>query len=440
MNTLEKILREVLATDKSLLSRRDELLAALEEKVPSNLRRDFASIKKAISLNVGEKFLVGEQDKEATKKEVSEILKAAGMQAVRINFVVESFSSALDWDKPKLAESKPPKKEPPKKEPPKKEPPKKEPPKKEPPKTELPKTEPPKKESKNTSTPTTSPNPTTAISQTAASNKKAFIGLACVLLLLFFVANNGNKSNNISSPSSVQTTTAPTPQVTEVEDTSYLDARTDLSLNGMDLGISLAEVQNKLGKPLRIENLDNHDRYYYSDNFYISVTNNQVIAFVTHDPKFKTLRGLHAGSTYGEVIDKYGTNSSDMTVDNLTLHEYPFTTIDGEYALLRFAIDGSNRVDYISIRIVEEPSPPKTNKVGGIFEARVKGDIDFLTLRRNPSVNSPQVTRIPPGSRIEVTVTGEVSPGSFMPVTYSGRKGYAHNSYFTIGKKIRDLP
>ena len=100
MNTLEKILREVLATDKSLLSRRDELLAALEEKVPSNLRRDFAPIKKAISLNVGEKFLVGEQDKEATKKEVSEILKAAGMQAVRIDFVVESFSSALGWNIP----------------------------------------------------------------------------------------------------------------------------------------------------------------------------------------------------------------------------------------------------------------------------------------------------------------------------------------------------
>ena len=68
MNALEKILREALAEDKSLLSRRDELLAALEKKVPSTLRRDFTSIKKAISLNVGEKFLVGEQDKEATKK------------------------------------------------------------------------------------------------------------------------------------------------------------------------------------------------------------------------------------------------------------------------------------------------------------------------------------------------------------------------------------
>ena len=117
MNALEKILREALAEDKSLLSRRDELLAALEKKVPSTLRRDFTSIKKAISLNVGEKFLVGEQDKEATKKNVAETLKAAGMQAARIDFVVETFTGALDWDKPKPAESELTKSEPPEPEP-----------------------------------------------------------------------------------------------------------------------------------------------------------------------------------------------------------------------------------------------------------------------------------------------------------------------------------
>ena len=100
MNNLEKILREVLATDKSLLKRRDELLASLEEKVPNSLRRDFAPIKKAISLNVGEKFFVGEHDKEATKRDVAETLKTAGMQTARIDFVVESFTSALGWNIP----------------------------------------------------------------------------------------------------------------------------------------------------------------------------------------------------------------------------------------------------------------------------------------------------------------------------------------------------
>lgn len=97
---MDKILHEVLAEDKSLLGRRDELITALERKVPGNLKRDFTPIKKAISLNVGEKFLTGNSDKEATKEEVREILKASGMQAARIEFVIETFTKALDWDKP----------------------------------------------------------------------------------------------------------------------------------------------------------------------------------------------------------------------------------------------------------------------------------------------------------------------------------------------------
>ena len=77
---MEKILREILTKDKSLLGRRDELIEALDEKIPGNLRRDFTPIKKALSQNIGEKFLTGAEDKEATKVEVMELLKASGMQ------------------------------------------------------------------------------------------------------------------------------------------------------------------------------------------------------------------------------------------------------------------------------------------------------------------------------------------------------------------------
>ena len=100
---MEELLREVLAEDKSLLCRRDELIATLEEKVPNDLRRDFASVKKAISLNVGEKFFVGDDaDRETTKTEVAKILKDGGLQEARINFVINTFVKALDWDKPKI--------------------------------------------------------------------------------------------------------------------------------------------------------------------------------------------------------------------------------------------------------------------------------------------------------------------------------------------------
>ena len=87
--------------------------------------------------------------------------------------------------------------------------------------------------------------------------------------------------------------------------------------------------------------------------------NGKVDAFVTRDPKFKTKRGLHVGSTYSEVIDKYGTDSMGMNNGNLVLHEYPFNSLDGKYSLLRFAVDGNGRVEYISIRILEEEAPKK---------------------------------------------------------------------------------
>ena len=94
---MENLLREILSQDKTILSRRDELIAELDKKVTGDLSRSYAPIKRAINLNVGEIFFVGESDKEATKEKVREILKSSGMQEARI--VIETFTKALDWDK-----------------------------------------------------------------------------------------------------------------------------------------------------------------------------------------------------------------------------------------------------------------------------------------------------------------------------------------------------
>lgn len=189
------------------------------------------------------------------------------------------------------------------------------------------------------------------------------------------VSLSGNKSNTPNQPpvqqaqqtQQVQQNQQPAP----VEDTSYLNARTDLSLNGMDLGIPIDEAKRILGNPREIKNVDGYDRYIYSDSFYIAVINGKVNAFVTHDPKDKTLRGLHVGSTYGEVVDAYGSNSKDMEIEGLILHEYGFNSIDGKYSLLRFAVNSSNRVEYISIRVVEDERPQQSQQ-----PTAPKSDID----------------------------------------------------------------
>lgn len=191
-------------------------------------------------------------------------------------------------------------------------------------------------------------------------NILAGLGFIAVLAVLFMASKNTIPS--IPEPSTLKPSTTVTqkinstqglPSKPSTEDAAYLNARTDLSLNGMDLGISIAEAEKILGRPSRIKKVDGYDRYIYSDKFYIAVIDGKVNAFVTEDPKFKTRRGIHVGSTYSKVIDAYGTDSKDMYADNLTLREYPFTSLDGKESLLRFAINSSGRVDYISIRIVD---------------------------------------------------------------------------------------
>lgn len=196
------------------------------------------------------------------------------------------------------------------------------------------------------------------------NRKKILIGISCAIMLALFLT--AIKNSNLSTPTSLPSSPTQNTQKTEpkpslppsspAEDTAYLNARTDLSLNGIDLGISISEAEKILGRPKRIEKVDGNDRYIYGNKFYITVIDGKANAFVTENPKFKTLRGIHVGSTYGEVVDKYGTDSKDTQAEGLTLREYPFYSLDGKYSLLRFAINNSGIVEYISIRIIEAPS------------------------------------------------------------------------------------
>ena len=101
-NKMEEILREFLKADKNLLSNRSEFIEKLEAKIPDDLRRDFNSIKRAVQIqNVGETFLAADsgsdEEKNAAIQKVSKILTEAGLQEKRAQFVVETFSGALDW-------------------------------------------------------------------------------------------------------------------------------------------------------------------------------------------------------------------------------------------------------------------------------------------------------------------------------------------------------
>ena len=239
------------------------------------MRRDFASVKKAIFLNVGEKFFVGDDaDREATKTEVAKILKDGGLQEARIDFVINTFVKALDWDKPKIPV---PEK-----------------------KSDVVKdaksadvaetfTPPTIKKQQSPPKPTYQPPPQQATATQSSGNKKILIGVACVAVLAIgFIAGRSVDSSMSTPPPASKTTTQQaettppiqqaetTPPIQQAETTppiqqakpkqdlppkpppennSYLYARTDLSLNGMDLNIPVSEAKKFLADRTKLKKL-----------------------------------------------------------------------------------------------------------------------------------------------------------------------------------------
>lgn len=372
---MEEILIALLKKDAGLLTRRDEFIDTLDAEVPPKYKRQYMAIRKALELNVGEIFALKKNDFDAAKSEVEKILKDSGMQDVHVNSVLEIFEKVLaslpsEFEKDeedfaptetisthkksnveeKISEDveiSQPKPTPPPSQP-------------------VPTPTPPPSQPVPPPTPPPS-QPTPPPTPTSSGNNKLLIGIILILIAVIgYIVGNKSADSDNKPPAQVEQTTEQSQPVQEkpAEPTpppireAYLDAKTDMSLNGMDVGSNFDDVKKILGKENSLKNSGGYDRYYY-DNFEVAVNKGKVDAFVARNSKYKTKRGLHVGSTYAEVINAYGTNYHEMALGDLNLYEYDFTSLDGRPGLLRFAINKSDGcVNYISIRI-NEPEPPK---------------------------------------------------------------------------------
>ena len=318
---MEKILAEILTADKNILARRDDLISALDEKVPDNLSRDYTPIKKAINLNVGEIFFVNDLD--TAKAEATEILKSSGMQEARINFVIDTFSNAIELQNKKIAEVE----------------------------------QNPEQlaelhqqfinlckqillRRQQNVNPLPQQNyhsqPQQIIIQAQPTQNnfptktnKILIGVICILAVaLFLVTGNNSKTE---------------PEVSE------------LSLGGVELGMTESEVIKILGKPPMVNEGDIASRgysYEYDDIFiYISRYTNKVIEISTVNSSFyHTKRGIHVGSTYKEMIDAYK-NNCQYTASGARHDSYSsyFETSDGLRGIINFDVS-NGLVTNIAIR------------------------------------------------------------------------------------------
>ena len=167
---------------------------------------------------------------------------------------------------------------------------------------------------------------TTSVAQ--MDSWRSLIGIACVLVIaLIFVTNkNSDSSANI-----------------------HLNAKTELSLNGIDLGGSVFDIEKILGKPQKTKKYSYDEAYEYDGLTIYATSDGHITSILTTNPAHKTLRGLHVGSTYGEVLEKYGSNSTDsIDDDGDILHKYFFTTLDGQSGELWFVVNNS-RVSQIDL-------------------------------------------------------------------------------------------
>ena len=192
--------------------------------------------------------------------------------------------------------------------------------------------------------------------QPKKSNSKyimgGIIGILAVLVIVFGVKAMQNTSSDSSN-------TTNTPAITTSSSSDNVKqaptAQSDLSLGGVDLGDTIDQFHDVLGLEDSTKQKGNYMFYNYA-SIQVGVKDGKVDALVSQDTSVETKRGIHQGSTIQDVFAKYGTDYMQSTYDGLTLYEYNFKSIDNRDGILRFAINSSNQVQYISVRIPDDGS------------------------------------------------------------------------------------
>ncbi len=182
-----------------------------------------------------------------------------------------------------------------------------------------------------------------------------------VLIGFYVIGGDDKSSNNVSSNISNSLTTSK-----DKKEVPSVDS--DLSLGGLELGYSIDQMHEILGKETSIDEKGIYKFYNYSD-IQVGIKDGKIDALVSNSSAVATKRGIHQGSSLEDVFNKYGDNYNKMDYDDLVLYEYTFAANNDKNGILRFAISKSNnQVSYISVRIPDEentdtkPSDTNSNK------------------------------------------------------------------------------
>lgn len=128
-------------------------------------------------------------------------------------------------------------------------------------------------------------------------------------------------------------------------------ARSELSLGGVDLGLTVDDMRRILGPEDSSKTQDGMILYNYPE-LQVGTRGGVVTSLVSEADQARTKRGLHQGADLAAVKTEYGTDYTKSAYDGKDLYEYTFTSTAGQQGILRFAVNqGTDTVNYISVRI-----------------------------------------------------------------------------------------
>ena len=204
----------------------------------------------------------------------------------------------------------------------------------------------------------------------AGNQSKALIAVIAILVIAIgvFVYKETASDTSTSSYSSLTKQSSSSSSSVAKE----REMKSDLSLGGLDLDMTVDEVHKAIGQENEIKT-KNQFHFLEYDAIEVGVRNDNVVhSLVSNGPSVKTKRGIHEGSTLADVQKAYGTDCASMDYDDLMLYEYSFKSMSGNDGLLRFAIKKSdNTVKYISVRIPEDEKPAANNDADANAAAQV---------------------------------------------------------------------
>lgn len=174
----------------------------------------------------------------------------------------------------------------------------------------------------------------------------------CVLAGIVIGINSNKKHVVNTSKPSVSQSSQSNLKKTNSKQRKHSDS--ELSLDSVFIGESWSDVQRDLGQPNSSSTEPpNYTRYKYDDmEVIVENKNNTVQALVSKNSSVSTKRGIHQGDSLTDVFNAYGTDYKKSDYGEQTYYEYEYKTKDGSPALLRFAINNNDKVDYISIRTI----------------------------------------------------------------------------------------